>query len=279
MRARAQVLKASANLSRSARIAVGDNAPFCACKWADYLPKPPHTAKPGRRQPCAIAVQCTEHQEPVRLGRGTQSEEVRGCETANLSGGLWRVTLEPVREGQEREAHQGGSHENCHVHAKDGSGAQGEKTESRMRGCGVGGNTSHERGVQRESVVHCATTLGRHASPTPSLLVTFLLLAQRAPVCTPPPHAMVGGSLVVVKRPHPHLRPLESPTFIMRPPHAPKSYLSRQPIHFHQPAAPNDDEHELHRRLRSQKASNRSFFLFSFSFFFPSRHGNGRRRN
>lgn len=268
MRARAQVLKASANLSRSARIAVGDNAPFCACKWADYLPKPPHTAKPGRRQPCAIAVQCTEHQEPVRLGRGTQSEEVRGCETANLSGGLWRVTLEPVREGQEREAHQGGSHENCHVHAKDGSGAQGEKTESRMRGCGVGGNTSHERGVQRESVVHCATTLGRHASPTPSLLVTFLLLAQRAPVCTPPPHAMVGGSLVVVKRPHPHLRPLESPTFIMRPPHAPKSYLSRQPIHFHQPAAPNDDEHELHRRLRSQKASNRSFFSVFFQFFF-----------
>lgn len=125
----------------------------------------------------------------------------------------------------------------------------------------------HERGVQRESVVHCATTLGRHAPHTPSFLVTFPLLAQIAPVSTPPPHAMVGGSLVVVKRPHPHLRTLESPTSILRPPHAPKSYLSRQPIHFHQPAAPNDDEHELHRRLRSQKASNRSFFSSFFSSF------------
>jgi hypothetical protein len=53
----------------------------------------------------------------------------------------------------------------------------------------------------------------------------------------------------------------------LRPPHAPKSYLSTHLIHFHQAATPNDDEHELHRRLRSQKASNRSFLR---------RHGNGR---
>lgn len=155
MRARAQVLEASADFSCSARIAVGDNAPFCACKWADYLSKPPHTAKPGRRQPCAIAVQCTEHQEPIRLGRSTQSEEVRGCETANLSGGLWRVALEPVREGQKREAHQGGSHEDSHIHAEDGSCAQGEKAESRMRGCGAGGNTSRARSSRRISSALC----------------------------------------------------------------------------------------------------------------------------
>lgn len=36
---------------------------------------------------------------------------------------------------------------------------------------------------------------------------------------------------------------------------------------LHQPAIPNYDEHELHRRLRSQKASNRSFLR---------RHRNGR---
>lgn len=90
---------------------------------------------------------------------------------------------------------------------------------------------------------------------------------QTVSVSSPPSHAMRGGSLVVVEATASTSANMESPTFIMRPPHAPKSYLPRVLHPLHQPATPNNDEHELHRRLRSQKASNRSFLR---------RHRNGR---
>lgn len=267
MRACAQVVKASANLGCSARFADGDDAPLGACKWADHLSKPPHTAKPGRRQPRAIAIQRTEHQEPVRLGRGPQSQEVRRCEAPDLCSGHWRNTLGPVREGQEREAHQGGGHKDCHIHAEDGSGAQGKKTESRMRGCGAGRNISRARSSRSINSALC-DYFSRRAPHTPLLLDIFPFVGiQTATVSTPPPHAMVGGSLVVVKATASTSTNLESPTLIMWPPHTPNPTTQGTSPTFTNTHTPNYDEHELHRRLRSEKASNRSFLR---------RHGNGR---
>lgn len=239
MRACAQVVKASANLGCSARFADGDDAPLGACKWAGHLSKPPHTAKPGRRQPCAIAIQRTEHQEPVRLGRGPQSEEVRRCEAPDLCSGHWRSTLGPMREGQEREAHQGGGHKDRHIHAEDGSGAQGKKTEGRMRGCGAGRNISRARSSRSINGALC-DYFSRHAPHTPSLLdIFFLLLPHKQPQyqrrrLTP----WWVGHWSSSKRPHPHLRIWESPTVIMWPPHTPNPTYLGYLIHFHQRAHP-----------------------------------------
>lgn len=126
----------------------------------------------------------------------------------------------------------------------------------------------HERGVQGASIAHCATTSVdmHHTRHYCSTLFPFVG-AQTATVSTPPSHAMAGGSLVVVKATASTSADLESPTVVMWPPHAPNPTYLGCLIHFTNPHTPNNDEHELHRRLRSQKASNRSFLR---------RHGNGR---
>lgn len=137
-----------------------------------------------------------------------------------------------------------------------------------MRGCGAGGNISRARSlrsINRRTVRLLQSTCTTHAITARRF---SFVGTQMAPVSTPPSHATVGGSLVVVKATASTSANMESPTFIMRPPHAPKSYQPRVSPHpLHQPATPNNDEHELHRRLRSQKASNRSFLR---------RHRNGR---
>lgn len=137
-----------------------------------------------------------------------------------------------------------------------------------MRGCGAGENISRarsSRSINRRTVRLLQSTCTTHAITARHF---SFVGTQTAPVSTPPSHATVGGSLVVVKATASTSANIESPTFIMRPPHAPKSYQPRVLLHpLHQPATPNNDEHELHRRLRSQKASNRSFLR---------RHRNGR---
>lgn len=70
------------------------------------------------------------------------------------------------------------------------------------------------------------------------------------------------------KRPHPHLRTWSRQRSSCGPrTHQNPTNLGLLLHPLHQPATPNNDEHELHRRLRSQKASNRSFLR---------RHRNGR---
>lgn len=137
-----------------------------------------------------------------------------------------------------------------------------------MRGCGAGRNISRARSSRSIDSALC-DYFSRHAPHTPLLLDTFFPFVgtQTATVSTPPSHAMAGGSLVVVKATASTSADLESPTVVMWPPHAPNPTYLGCLIHFTNPHTPNNDEHELHRRLRSQKASNRSFLR---------RHGNGR---
>ena len=135
-----------------------------------------------------------------------------------------------------------------------------------MRGCSAGGNISRARSSRSINSAPC-DNLGRPHKP--SLLVIFSFVGTNQPRyqrrhLTP---WWVGGHWSSSSDRIHNCELWSRQRSSLRPPHAPKSYLSTHLIHFHQAATPNDDEHELHRRLRSQKASNRSFLR---------RHGNGR---
>lgn len=134
-----------------------------------------------------------------------------------------------MREGQEREAHQGGGHKDRHIHAEDGSGAQGEETESRMRGCGAGRNISRARSSRSINSALC-DYFSRHAPHTPSLLDIFPFVGtQTARYLRRRLTPWWVGHWSSSKRPHPHLRTWGVANTRHVVPARTKSYLPRVP--------------------------------------------------